>query len=112
MAKLANKEELAEDMQQIGHKHGQIEGDIAQLAGRLAGVGRANEQIEEKIAVIYDRQKEVTIGKRNINCLSCSEEPARTALQGSDGRVYRAASPVKTKEERMMEESRARSGSS
>ena len=111
MAKLANKEDLAEDMQQVDHKHGQIEGEIAQLAGRLAGVGRANAQIEEKINVIYDRQKEVTIGKRNINCLSCSVEPRRREVKGNDGQVYRGVSPDKTRAEIMME-SRAKSGGS
>ena len=111
MTKLANKEELAEDMQQIDHKHGKIEGEIAQLQGRLAGVGRTNKQMEEKLNVIYDRQKEVAIGKRNINCLSCAAEPERRAVQGNDGQVYLGVSPEKTKETVMME-SKARSGGS
>lgn len=41
--------------------------------------------IQSQIDSIYRRQKEVTIGKRNVNCLSCSEEPINTALVGAHG---------------------------
>jgi hypothetical protein len=38
--------------------------------------------------VIYTRQQEVNIGKRNINCLSCSNEPVNTDIIGKHGKVY------------------------
>ena len=83
-------------MLQIDHKHGKVEGELAQLQGKLVDVGRANQQIEAKIDLIYDRQREVTIGKRNINCLSCAAEPEKRAVKGRDGQVYRGVSPQKT----------------
>ena len=112
MGKLATQEELAGDMQKKDRQHDQVEGELAALEGRLAGVGRANQQIEAKIDLIYDRQKEVTIGKRNTNCLSCAVEPARRAVQGRDGQVYRGLSPGKTRAEQVMESGARASGSS
>ena len=38
---------------------------------------------------VFDRQKEVSIGKRNINCLSCKQEPEKDHCAGTDGRIYR-----------------------
>ena len=99
MGKMANKEELAEDMLQMDRKRGKVEDELAQLQDQLVDVDQANRKIEAKIDVIYDRQREVTIGKRNINCLSCAAEPEKTALQGRDGQVYRGVSPQKTQEE-------------
>jgi len=53
--------------------------------------------------MIYDRQKEVTIGKRNVNCLSCAKEPKSDNNIGKDGRIYRGVnkdlSPEKTKQQ-------------
>lgn len=47
--------------------------------------------------MIYHRQQEVVIGKRNINCLSCNGglvEPEDTSAIGKNGRVYKGnASP-------------------
>ena len=111
MGKMANKEELAEDMLQMDRKRGKVEDELAQLQDQLADVDQANQKIEAKIDVVYDRQREVTIGKRNINCLSCAVEPERRAVQGRDGQVYRGVSPQKTQEEQMME-SRTRPGGS
>ena len=48
-----------------------------------------NEDILLKLHQVFDRQKEVVIGKRNINCLSCKEEPEKDTVPGFDGRVYK-----------------------
>jgi len=50
------------------------------------------EEIYAMIDVIYGRQKEVVIGKRNINCLSCAggtTEPEFNTVAGADGKIYR-----------------------
>jgi hypothetical protein len=43
---------------------------------------------QERLDLIYDRQAEVRIGKRNTNCLSCAEEPKNANLIGLNGKVY------------------------
>ena len=34
-----------------------------------------NDNVQDQINTIYDRQKEVSIGVRNVNCLVCANEP-------------------------------------
>jgi len=39
---------------------------------------------------LQEANKDVLIGKRNVNCLSCGKgEHSVGAVQGRDGRVYR-----------------------
>ena len=47
-----------------------------------------NQGTQDQIDNIYTRQKEVLIGKRNVNCMSCSNEPNKGHGAGVDGRVY------------------------
>ena len=103
MSKLAEKEELEEDMKQIDKKNNKIEGQIYQLKAQLNGVGNTNQEIEDKINYIYDRQKEVVIGKRNVNCLSCAEEPENRTMQGTDGKIYRGTSPPINEQDKIMQ---------
>ena len=58
--------------------------------------------INDRIDRIYQRQQEVVIGKRNVNCLSCYGgliEPDQNATIGTDGKVYRGRvmSPSKSR---------------
>ena len=92
-------------------KNDKMKGEIAQLKAQVAGIGSVNREIEDKINYVYERQKEVNIGKRNINCLSCSEEPENRAARGTDGKVYRGKSPVKRDEDKMMERAKSRGSS-
>lgn len=48
-----------------------------------------NKNVESQIATIYNRQKEVNIGLRNVNCLSCAHEPEKNGYYGKDGRLYK-----------------------
>ena len=60
----------------------------------------AMKEISARIDMIYSRQQEVVIGKRNINCLSCNGglvEPELTSITGKDGRVYKGKSPNRTR---------------
>ena len=72
---MADKEEVEEDLQKLDEKNIKVEEKINKLKEKLLGVGGANQDIEDRINELYDRQKEVMIGKRNVNCLSCSKEP-------------------------------------
>ena len=78
---------------------------------QFKGVGYTNKEIESKIDYIYDRQREVNIGKRNINCLSCSVEPEDRVVQGNDGKVYRGKSPLKTQEDQELERAKSKGSS-
>lgn len=51
-------------------------------------VNRVNETILE----LQEANKDVLIGKRNLNCLSCGKkEPGQQAVvEGTDGRIYKA----------------------
>lgn len=76
ISKLAKTEQMIEEFKLRDEKSGELKDQIEKLRGKLSNIGLSNQEIEEKISLIYDRQKEVNIGKRNINCLSCSVEPA------------------------------------
>ena len=54
----------------------------------IGKVGQLSEGTQNQINQIYDRQKEVLVGKRNVNCLSCAKEPGQKHGSGSDGRLY------------------------
>ena len=60
---------------------------------------RLNDGTKGKLDYIYERQKEVNIGKRNINCLSCSKEPSDQQMRGHDGRLYKG--PSRQNEEKL-----------
>lgn len=53
-----------------------------------ATIAELNE-LKRRFLVIFERQQEVNIGKRNINCLSCGEMPINDQFVGSDKRMYR-----------------------
>lgn len=102
---MADKEEVEEDLQKLDEKNIQVEEKINKLKEKLLGVGGSNQEIEDRINELYDRQKEVMIGKRNVNCLSCSKEPGYGQIQGSDGKIYKGSPPrTNEKTERKVEE--------
>jgi len=46
---------------------------------------------------LQEANKDVLVGKRNMNCLSCGAKEDQTisqVLHGSDGRVYKAKNTV------------------
>ena len=96
---MADKEEIEEDLHKLDEKNSKIEVKLEKLKEKLLGVGGSNQEIEDRINELYDRQKEVIIGKRNVNCLSCSKEPKYGHVQGSDGKIYKG-SPVQTTAEK------------
>ena len=51
---------------------------------------------------LQEVNKDVLIGKRNLNCLSCGNgkaEGSQPVVQGTDGRVYRAFNNMKANKE-------------
>ena len=92
MNKLVDKESFSETMKKFQENSDQLQEEMAVLVNEFNRIGNTNREIEEKIDYIYERQREVAIGKRNINCLSCSEEPDNVTLHGADGKVYRGSS--------------------
>ena len=79
-------------MKELQENSDQLHQEMASLNDKFNRIGNTNKEIEDKIDYIYERQREVAIGKRNINCLSCSEEPDNVTLHGADGKVYRGSS--------------------
>ena len=75
MNKLVDKESFGGTMKKLEENSDQLSMRIAELTDQLIAMGNTNKEIEDKIDYVYERQREVAIGKRNINCLSCSEEP-------------------------------------
>ena len=101
---------MIEEFKLRDEKSGELKDQIEKLRGKLSNIGLSNQEIEEKISLIYDRQKEVNIGKRNINCLSCSVEPAQRDLKGKDGNVYKGTNS-RSPSTGIAIEARTRSGS-
>jgi len=55
--------------------------------------------LEQKVAELSQFTKEVSLGKRNTNCLSCAEErksPRTQDIRGSDNKVYKGAEETVT----------------
>ena len=47
-------------------------------------------QIHTSVYALEEANKEVLLGKRKLNCLSCGKDEAKqTNIIGDDGRVYR-----------------------
>lgn len=57
-----------------------------------------NDNVQGQIDAIYDRQKEVNIGLRNVNCLSCAIEPPKNHNHGNDGRLYKGLQTKRVEE--------------
>jgi hypothetical protein len=69
-----------------------VESGMEQIKKLLNSKDVTFQQINDKIDVIYSRQQEVVIGKRNVNCLSCTggqTEPVTNVVTGTDGKVYK-----------------------
>eukprot|EP00347_Sterkiella_histriomuscorum_P003679 403363358 len=70
----------------------QIEENFIQIINEVEGLNMKNQMQIMQIQDIHSRQQEVLIGKRNVNCLSCAQDPPETSIQGKDGIIYRNAS--------------------
>ena len=68
-------------LESLARQHAQVEKSLAKV---IADSGN----FQERLDLIYDRQAEVIVGKRNTNCLSCAEEPKNANLIGINGKVY------------------------
>lgn len=82
------KDEVDEKIQELHDINRQTDQNILQLKIMIGKVGQLTEGTQNQINSIYDRQKEVIIGKRNVNCLSCAKEPNNKHGSGRDGRIY------------------------
>ena len=89
LSTFSRKEEVEEKLQEIRDLNEETNGNILQLKIMIGKVGQMNDNVQTQIDTIYNRQKEVNIGIRNVNCLSCAIEPKKGHSHGSDGRLYR-----------------------
>jgi hypothetical protein len=69
-------------------KHTKLKEKLVTFEADINKVRTLKHDLQSQIDTIYMRQREVVIGKRNVNCLVCSEEPVNSAVIGKNGKVY------------------------
>lgn len=67
----------------------QVEGQLTVNSDKDRKVAAELDELKRRFLVIFDRQQEVIIGKRNVNCLSCSEQPHNDFTVADDQKVYK-----------------------
>lgn len=70
-------------------------------------IGKLGQIVEERdlqIKELFELSKEVHIGKRNINCLSCSKQPNLRPSTGMNGRIYHGSSLSAAKDKNTIED--------
>ncbi|CDW76177.1 UNKNOWN [Stylonychia lemnae] len=70
----------------------QIEENFVQIINEVESISITQTIATQKMDEIHQRQQEVLIGKRNVNCLSCAQDPSEKQMQGKDGKIYRNVS--------------------
>ena len=66
----------------------EVEARILDNSERDAKTVAELDELKRRFLLIFDRQQEVNIGKRNVNCMSCSEVPKNDTFTASDGKYY------------------------
>lgn len=92
MRTFADLEAVTTDFDAQSKRINKVEKEIGGLDRVLEAVNLLSETLQVKIQQMEESSKEVLIGKRNVNCLSCAGEPKDTTGVGSDGRLYRGLS--------------------
>ena len=70
-----------------------LEATFVQILNDIENVNRQQQIQSHFITELANKQQEVSIGKRNINCLSCTPDVNMEEKQmGKDGKLYRVQS--------------------
>ena len=93
----ANAEQVSNDFNNHEFKIAMLDKNIIAIASDFETFQNAINRMNSVVLELQDINKDVLVGKRNLNCLSCgTKDPGQQAVvHGKDGRVYRAANSVK-----------------
>lgn len=93
----ANSQQVQNDFNNHEFKIAMLDKNIIAIAADFETFQNAINRMNSVVMELQDLNKDVLIGKRNLNCLSCgNKEPGQQpVVHGIDGRVYRAASGSK-----------------
>lgn len=94
----ANKESIQNDFQNHEFKISTLDKNIVAIAQDFETFQSAINRMHSVVLEIQEANKDVLVGKRNVNCLSCGIKDGQTTttqphttINGKDGRLYRGA---------------------
>ena len=89
----ANGEQVSNDFNNHEFKIAMLDKNIIAIASDFETFQNAINRMNSVVLELQDINKDVLVGKRNLNCLSCgNKDPGQHAVvHGKDGRVNRAA---------------------
>ena len=89
----ANTLSVANDFNNHEFKIGTLDSNLIAIAKDFETFQQAINRMHHVMIELQEANKDVLLGKRNVNCLSCgvTDASAANVLQGKDGRVYRAS---------------------
>lgn len=94
----ANKENVQGDFQNHEFKIGTLDKNIVAIASDFETFQQAINRMHTVVLELQEANKDVLVGKRNLNCLSCGikdgqsqgiPSTAHSTFYGKDGRIYR-----------------------
>ena len=94
----ANKENVAGDFQNHEFKIGTLDKNIVAIASDFETFQQAINRMHAVVLELQEANKDVLVGKRNLNCLSCGIKDGQSqgipstqqsTFYGRDGRIYR-----------------------
>lgn len=90
----ADCEVVNADFKNHEFKISHIDNNVMRMASDFEIIQDNISQIDMKVAELIEVNKEVLLGKRRLNCLSCGNENSVPIGQGIDGKVYKSITPV------------------
>lgn len=90
--KKANKEEVASNLNNHEFKIGTLDRNIIRMAADFETLQLAINKMHQAIVELQDANRDVLLGKRTTNCLSCGKgggENGNQQITGKDGRIYK-----------------------
>jgi hypothetical protein len=86
---MAQEKHLTENVGEIKDYITRVEEKIAENSEQDNQTTEELQELKRRFLLIFDRQNEVNIGKRNVNCLSCATQPLNEIFTANDGKVYK-----------------------
>ena len=95
IAQKANKESVQSNFQNHEFKISTLDKNIVAIAQDFETFQTAINKMHSVVIELQEVNKDVIVGKRNLNCLSCGIKDGQSAggaasnINGKDGRIYR-----------------------
>jgi hypothetical protein len=90
----ADCEVVNADFKNHEFKISHIDNNVMRMASDFEIIQENLSQMNVKVGELIEVNKDVLLGKRKLNCLSCGNENSEPFGQGVDGKVYKSITPL------------------